>query len=145
MTAGNASITRQARRPAITAASILCLIFGVGWPVAMAPDILYMVNQRALRTINMPFGQIRALAGPFEAFGMDAMILLAVLFAILNLGFIPAGYRLWKSQRKGGRLAAGLLGGSALFWYGFALPIPPFIGVLLAGLLAAGWKSLREG
>ncbi len=73
---------------------------------------------------------------------MDAMILLALLFYVINLLYILAGYWLWKSHRKGGILEIGLLAVSAVFWLGFGLPFPPMAGLLLAGLLAAGWKSL---
>lgn len=103
-----------------------------------------MIRNRALQVRTLPrIGQIRGLAGPFESLGMDAMILLALLFSTINLLYIPAGYWLWKSQRKGGNLGVSLLAPSAAFWWGFALPIPPTVGLLLAGLLVAGWKSLR--
>ena len=146
MTTDSSKITGQVRHPAITAASILCYIHGVGWPISLASPIVYMIRNRALQVRTLPgIGQIRGLAGPFEALGMDAMILLALLFSVVNLLFIPAGYWLWKSRRKGGMLADSLLALSAVFWWGFALPIPPIVGLLLAGLLAAGWKSLGGG
>jgi hypothetical protein len=90
-------------------------------------------------------GPIRAWSGPFEALGMDAMILLAVLWAAINLLQILAGYWLWKSRRKGEILGISLLAVSVVFWWGFGLPNPPVLGLLLAGLLAAGWKSLIGG
>jgi len=132
------------RHPAITAASILCYVHSVGWPIGLASPIVYMIRNRALQVRTLPgIGQIRGLAGPFEALGMDAMILLALLFIVINLLYVLAGYRLWKSRRTGGILAVSLLVLSAVFWWGFGLPIPPIVGLLLAGLLAAGWKSLN--
>lgn len=74
---------------------------------------------------------------------MDFMIAAALLFIVINLLQIPAGYWLWISRRKGGILAFSLLAPSAVFWVGFGLPFPPVVGLLLAGLLAAGWKSLK--
>ena len=134
----------QARHPAITAASIVCYIMGVGWSMGAPRTIAYMIRNRALRVIDSPFGQFRGMSGPFEALGMDAMILLAILFSTINLLYILAGYGLWKSQRKGGMLATSLLALSTVFWWGFALPFGLLVGPLLAGLLAVGWKSLRE-
>jgi hypothetical protein len=60
-------------------------------------------------------GQFRALAGPFEALGMDAMIVLALLFSAINLLQILAGWWLWKSRRKGGILGISLLAMSTVF------------------------------
>lgn len=139
MTADSPTITGQDRHPANTAASILCYVVGVGWSVGSIPVIVYLIRQRALPMI----GPIRAMSGPFEAFGIDAMILLALLFLGLNLLHILSGYWLWKSRRTGGILEIVLLTLSTAFWYGFALPIPPVLGLLQTGLLAAGWKSLR--
>ncbi len=135
MTTDASAIIGQERHPAITAASVLCYIHGVGWPIGIAPTIVYMIRNRTL--------PIRALSGPFETLGMDAMILLALLWVAINLLQIPAGYWLWKSRRKGGTLGINLLAVSVVFWWGFGLPIPPVVGLLQAGLLAAGWKSLR--
>jgi hypothetical protein len=135
----------QARHPAITAASILCFIHSVGWPISLVSPIVYMIRNRALQVRTFGGSQIRGLAGPFEALGMDTMILLALFFIVINLLYILAGYWLWKSHRKGGILAISLLALSAVFWWGFSLPIPPIVGLLLAGLLAVGWKSLRAG
>ena len=77
---------RQGRHPAITAAAILCFAVGVGWLFGITPTIVYMIRHRALPIRNLPvLGQIRALSGPFEALGMGAMILLALLFLAINL------------------------------------------------------------
>ncbi len=117
MTTHSSLTTTQERAPVITAASILCIIHGVGWPIGLAPTIAYMIQNRKLRIITSPMGQFRGLGGPFEALGgIDAVILLAIVFCVINLLQFPAGYWLWKSRRKGGVLAAALLAVSALFW-----------------------------
>ncbi len=133
--------TAQTRHPAITAASLLCFIIGAGWSIGSPSSIVYMIRNRSLAEI----GQIRGMSGPFEALGIDTMILLALLFYAINLVFIVAGYWLWKSYRKGGILGISLLALSVVFWWGFALPLFPVVGLLIAALLAAGWKSLRAG
>lgn len=136
-------ISKIRRHPAIAAATILNLLFGLAWPLGLIPGISYMIRYRELQVRNLPgVGQIRGLSGPFEALGIDAVIILAIIFAVMNLLFILAGYWLWKSKRKGGILTIILLGLSAIFWWGFSLPFPPIVGVLLAVLLSAGWKSL---
>ena len=135
----------KSRHPAITAGAILCVVQGVAMGFGIVPTIVYMIRHRVLPIRNLPVvGQIRALSGPFEALGMGAMILIGCMFIVLNLLHFPAGTRLWQSQRKGGTLEIRVLGLSTVFWFGFALPFPPIVGLLEAGLLAAGWKSLRE-
>jgi hypothetical protein len=134
----------QDRHAAITAGAILCFVVGAGWLIGITPTIVHMIRFRELPIRNLPIiGPIRALSGPFEALGMSAMIGLALLFLVINLLHLLAGAWLWKSQRKGGVLEICLLALSAVFWLGFALPIPPFVGLLQVGLLAVGWKSLR--
>jgi hypothetical protein len=134
----------QTRQPAITAASILCYIQAVGWPIGLASPTIFMIRYHTFQVRSFPgTGEFRGLAGPFAVLGIDAVILLTLLFIAMNLLYILAGYWLWKSNRKGGILAICLLGFSAVFWWGFGLPIPPIVGLLLACLLALGWKSLR--
>ncbi len=71
------------------------------------------------------------------------MIGALLLFTVFNLlGFLP-GYWLRKSRRRGGVLGIIFLAVSSVFWWGFGLPIPPLVGLLHIGLLAAGWKSLN--
>ncbi|HEY1409709.1 MAG TPA: hypothetical protein VF434_12255 [Promineifilum sp.] len=109
----------------------------------MPGAIVYMIRNRDLPVIDLPvIGRIRGLSGPFEILGINAMIRLAILWLAINFLWFPAAIWLWKSRRKGGMMASGLLAVSLLFWFGFALPFPPLFGLLQAGLLAAGWKSL---
>jgi hypothetical protein len=114
----------------------------VGWPLSSALIVVYMLRNRSLPLIASPMGPIRAFAGPFEVLDIEAMSGAARLFDVINILQILAGWWLWKSRRRGGILAFSLLGSSAVFWWGFGLPIPPLVGLLLAGLLAKGWKSL---
>ncbi len=92
MTTDTSKITGQVRHPAITAASILCYIIGVGWSIGSPSAIVYMIRNRALRVIESPMGEFRGMSGPFEALGIDAMILLALLFSAINLLQILAGW-----------------------------------------------------
>jgi hypothetical protein len=133
----------QARHLSITVASILCYIHAVGWPIGLASPIVYMIRYHTFQVRTFGGRQFQGLAGPFSALGVDGAILLALLFIAINFMFIPAGYWLWNSRRKGGVLAINLLAFSALFWWGFGLPIPPIVGLLLAGLIAVGWRRLR--
>ena len=49
---------------------------------------------------------------------------------------------IWRGRRSGAVLNLALLPVEAIFWVGFALPIPWLCGAARVALLAAGWKSL---
>jgi hypothetical protein len=56
---------------------------------------------------------------------------------------ILAAYWLWNTRMDGAVLEVILLGLSAIFWFGFALPLGPLLGIIQVVLLALAWGSLR--
>ena len=55
---------------------------------------------------------------------------------------IMAGFWLWNTRLDGAVLGLILVGLSAIFWYGFELPIGPIIGIAQVILLALAWSAL---
>jgi hypothetical protein len=55
---------------------------------------------------------------------------------------ILAGYWLRGARMDGAVLELILLGLSAIFWYGFALPLGPLLGDIQIILLALAWSTL---
>jgi hypothetical protein len=51
----------------------------------------------------------------------------------------------WHGRKAGAVVNLALIPVEAIFWVGFALPLPWLNGIARAGLLAAAWKSLAEG
>ena len=51
---------------------------------------------------------------------------------------------MWRGRRAGAVLAVALIPIEAVFWYGYALPIPPALALLRVGLTAAAWPRLRH-
>jgi hypothetical protein len=129
----------QVRHPAITAAALLFFL-DAGWVVSFFLITAYVVLNGDLPTgwrYLAPHGRI------YDAFGLDAALGAYALFALVSMLGILAGLWLWRSRRRGAVLGAITLAVGPPFWYGFGLPIPPYIAVLQLGLLAAGWRSLR--
>ena len=62
------------------------------------------------------------------------------LMAIVSL----AAGQVRRGSRRGAVVSAGLLPVEAVFWLGFALPIPWVLGAARVALLAAAWRRLRE-
>src|SRR5262249_1625645 len=127
------------RSPAITAASILYLVPGLGTLVVNIPVIAYMMQNRDFPVV---FG-IPLVGSSFsERLGMDFMIRASLVFEIVSALDLLAGYWLWKSDKRGGRLGLILLLVSLPFWILFELPIALVVGPLRAITLAIGWKTL---
>ena len=101
MSASGVEMAAPRRSPAITAASILYLVFGLGTAASEIPAIAYMVQNR---TFPVVFG-IPLMGSWFsERLGIDFTIRAAIVFTVVSALEALAGYWLWKSDRRGGRL-----------------------------------------
>ena len=109
------------------------------WLVGVIPTLYYAFTHRALTTV----AGIRLMGGPFEALGLEGLIVAGIIFVVVSALKILAAYWLWESRRDGAVLELILLGLSAIFWYGFALPLGPLLGILQIVLLALVWSSLH--
>lgn len=127
------------RTPLITALAVLVYVDGFGWIIGVLPTLYYAFKRRDLPRLL----GIRLLSGPFEALGLDALIVAGLLYVIVSGLKILAAYWIWNSRLDGAVLELILLGLSALFWYGFALPFGPVVGILQLVLLALVWRTLR--
>ena len=81
--------------------------------------------------------------GPFERAGIHTTVTLLVAFLLVYILEGVAGCVLWGDQKAGAILALALLPVGAVFWWGFALPIPPILAVVRTILILLSWRSLR--
>lgn len=127
----------EVRHPAITVAAILFFLGG-GWVVAFVLIGSYVVlNGDLPMAWGAPHGRI------YDAFGLDVALAAYGVNACVSMLGILAGLWLWRGRRTGAVLGAITIAVGPVFWYGFGLPIPPYIAVLQLVLLGVGWKSLR--
>lgn len=124
--------------PLFKVLSIIVYIDAFIWLLGVIPTLYYTFTHRALPTLT----GIRLLSGPFEKLGLDALIVAGIGYIIVSGLKILAAYWLWGGRADGAVLAMILLGLSAIFWYGFALPLGPLLGVIQVILLALTWKTL---
>jgi hypothetical protein len=68
-----------------------------------------------------------------------------IAFLIVALAVAWAAWLVWKGSRVGGILALVLLPVEAVFWIGFALPIPWVLGAARAVLLVSQPIFPRRG
>ena len=80
--------------------------------------------------------------GPFERWGVQTTAGLLAAFMLVCALELLAGWWLWRGQKTGAILAIALLPFGALFWWGFALPIPPLMAVVRTALIALHWRNL---
>ena len=140
MTASGVEMAAPRRSPAITTASMLYLVAGLGTAASEIPAIVYMVQNR---TFPVVFG-IPLMGSWFsERLGIDFTIRAATVFTVVSALEALAGYWLWKSDRRGGRLGLALLPAAVFFWILFEIPAGIILGPARLVALALGWKSLR--
>ncbi len=82
------------------------------------------------------------MGGPFESLGIDALIVAGIIYVVVSALKIMAAYWLWHSRKDGAVLGLILLGLSMVFWYGFALPLGPLLGIAQLVLLLLVWSTL---
>ena len=126
------------RNPLVTAPTVFMLIDALGWALGVLPVVRYALIHKDL---PVTFG-FRALNGPFEVLGINGLVVADVLFVAVSLLKLLAAYWTWRLRMDGPVLQLILLAISAIFWYGFALPFGPPIGLAQIVLMALSWKSL---
>jgi hypothetical protein len=115
------------------AAAVLLWIVAVGWGFS-APWLMWWVIVRGRLPVLPIIGEPNG--GPFYvSFSRGTFVVLLGASLLLAVAQWWAASLLWAGQRSGALLELALLPVEAVFWYGFALPIPPLLAV-------AEWFSL---
>ena len=122
----------------VKALTILVIFDALAWIFGVLPVLKYLLTHRTLPVV----GSIRLLGGPLDALGVEAVVVTGIVFVVVSALKLLAAYWLWHGQMDGAILLIILLGLSAIFWYAFALPLGPLVGVIEAILLALAWKNL---
>lgn len=81
--------------------------------------------------------------GPFERVGIQTTVPLLVGFLLVCVMEGVAGWLVWGGHSSGAILALILLPAGAVYWWGFALPVPPLFALARTFLLVLGWNSLQ--
>ncbi len=125
------------RSPWVTALTVLILIDAIGWALGVLLTLNHVFSHRTLPTV----AGIRLLSGPFEALGIDAMLVAGLLFVVVSALKLLAAYWIWNLRMDGVVLQLILLAVSAVFWYGFALPFGPPGALLQLVAVALAWSN----
>jgi hypothetical protein len=121
-------------------AAILHGIIAVGFGVFCLPAIRNLLSGRDI-PIVMGFPAYGR--GPFERVGIPTTVPLLAAFLLVCILEAVAGFLLWRAYTSGAVLALVLLPVGGVFWWGFALPIPPIFALVWTMLILLSWQALR--
>ena len=124
----------------LRAAAILFWFTALGFGIFCLPAIGNLLNGR-----DIPFvmGFPAYGRGPFERVGIPTTVPLLAVFLLLCILEGVAGWLLWGGHKAGATLAVVLILPGAIFWWGFALPIPPIVALIRTILILLSWSSLK--
>jgi hypothetical protein len=124
----------------IRVAAILHWVIAAGFGLFCFPAIR---NLLIGRDIPIVMGFPAYGRGPFERVGIPTTIPLLVAFLLTCMLEAVAGILLWGGHRSSAVLALVLLPVGGVFWWGFALPIPPIFALIWTILFFLNWQALR--
>jgi hypothetical protein len=124
---------------AIRTAAVLHWTVGLGFGI---PAVLGIRNLAAGRGILYFMGFPAYGKGPFEPVGVQTTVPLLSAFLLVCLLECISGWLLWSGARAGAVLSLVLLPFGAIFWWGFALPIPPIFAIAWTALIVLNWQQL---
>lgn len=113
-------------------AALLHWFVAFGFGVFCIPAIR---NVRNGREIPIVMGFPAYGHGPFERVGIPTSVPLLVGFLLVCVLEAVAGVLLWQGHQSGAVLALALLPFGAIYWWGFALPIPPILALIWTVLI----------
>jgi len=120
-------------------AAVLTWAYAAGFGIPVAYVAPHLVREGTLPTF---LGMFPMYGGPWSSrVGTRTFVTLLISFAVVTMAAAFAGWLVWQGSRTGAVLSLSLLPIEAVFWIGFALPIPWAFGVARVALLAVGWKS----
>lgn len=128
--------------PAARAYAVLTWVYAAGFGVPAVPVSVYLLRRGSLPWFGDLFPMY---GGPWSGRLRDGQFV-GLLLGYLGLVVVVARVagRVGRGSRRGVWFSAGLLPVEAVFWLGFALPIPWVLGAARVALLAAAWRRLRE-
>jgi hypothetical protein len=123
-------------------AAVLTWIYAAAFGLPAIPISAYLVAEGHLPTF---MGLFETYGGPWSA-RVESRTFVALLAAFLGVTILAAlsAWWLWRGRRSGAVLNLALLPIEAIFWLGFAVPIPWLFGIARVVLLAASWSSLGD-
>ncbi len=129
----------MAADPFVRTAAVLFAVNGLGFGI---PAIIGMRSLATGHGVAMVMGFPAYGGGPFERMGLKSTVGLLTVFLLVCLLEVGAAFLLWNGAKAGAILGLAILLPGAVFWWGFALPIPPILATAWTSLLIWKWNTL---
>ncbi len=108
--------------------------------IPAVPAAIYLAENGNLPSL---WGLFEIYGGPWSSsYPDDRMTALLMVFFGVTLTAAASGGLLWAQRRTGAALNLALLPLEAVFWIGFALPVPWLFGIARIVLVFLAWPSL---
>ena len=120
-------------------AAVVSWAYAAGFGIPAVPVAIHLRRTGSLPTF---FDLFPMYGGPwFERLSREQFTALLVAFLLVEAAVAGSALPLWRGRRSGAVANLALLPVEAVFWLGFALPIPWVVGAARVALIAAGWSS----
>ncbi|MBD0338229.1 MAG: hypothetical protein ICV67_02975 [Thermoleophilia bacterium] len=124
------------------AAAVTTWVYAAGFGLSALPVAKHLNDKGYLPSFRDWF---TLFGGPwsnrFAGHESETLVALLIAFFLVTLVASVFAWMFWRGSELGAALSLAWLPVEAVFWYGFALPLPWLIGVLRAVLVALAWKS----
>ena len=122
--------------------AVITWVYAAGFGVPAVPVSIFVLQRGSLRWFGDLFPMY---GGPWSDRLSDSAFVARLLCFVGLLAVVAyAAVQVRHGSRRGALVSIGLLPVEAVFWVGFALPIPLIVGASRVALLAAAWRRLRE-
>lgn len=122
------------------AAAVVTWTYAAMFGVPAVPVAVFLAREGRLPSL---WGLFDMYAGPWSTQNPDdRLIVLLLAFSGVIVVVVLSGWQLWRSRKSGLVLNMGLLPVEAVFWIGFALPVPWLFGLARTALVIAAWRGL---
>jgi len=120
--------------------AILTWVYAAGFGLSTIPVAVFLLRHGRLPVFA---GLFESYGGPWSArFRPGAFVVLLMAFFVLTVMVAWLAWLVWNGSKVGAVISLVLLPLEAVFWVGFALPIPWLIGIARVVFLALAWNSL---
>ena len=121
-------------------AAVVTWAYAAMFGVPAVPVAIFLAKKGRLPSL---WGLFDMYAGPWSSrFPDDRVIALLLVYFGLALAAVVSGWLLWEMRKAGAVLNLGLLPVEAIFWVGFALPVPWLFGIARVTLVALARPEL---
>lgn len=121
-------------------AALVTWAYAAMFGVPAVPVAIFLAEKGRLPSL---WGLFDMYAGPWSSqFLNDRVVALLLAYAGVALAAVFSGWLLWKMRKAGAVLNLGLLPVEAVFWIGFALPVPWLFGLVRVALVSLAWPEL---